>query len=77
MLQLPAFLAPAQFTDAALALAQVQKIYNAQIDHLRSCMQQFVKGSQMTTQPRRKKFVLVTRLCGFIPTVYRAPICQI
>ena len=41
---LPAFIAPAQFTDAAQALAQVQKIYNAQIDHLRSCMQQFVNG---------------------------------
>ena len=41
---LPAFIAPAQFTDAALALAQVQKIYNAQIEHLRSSMQQFVKG---------------------------------
>jgi AMP nucleosidase len=43
MHQLPAFIAPAQFTDAALALEQVQKIYNAQIDHLRSSMQQFVK----------------------------------
>ena len=44
MHQLPAFIAPAQFTDAASALAQVQKIYNAQIEHLRSSMQQFVKG---------------------------------
>jgi AMP nucleosidase len=42
--QLPAFIAPAQFTDAALALAQVQKIYNAQIDHLRVSMQHFVKN---------------------------------
>jgi AMP nucleosidase len=42
--QLPAFIAPAQFTDAALALAQVQKIYNAQIDHLRLSMQLFVKN---------------------------------
>jgi AMP nucleosidase len=43
-LHLPAFIAPAQFTDAALALAQVQKIYTAQIDHLRVSMQHFVKN---------------------------------
>ena len=40
--QLPAFIAPAQFTDAALALAQVQTIYSAQIEHLRLAMHQFV-----------------------------------
>jgi AMP nucleosidase len=50
MHNLPAFIAPAQFTDAASALAQVQKIYNAQIDHLRSCMQQFVKGDASGNQ---------------------------
>ena len=43
-LHLPAFIAPAQFTDAALALAQVQMIYNAQIEHLRISMQHFVKN---------------------------------
>ena len=44
MYYLPPFIAPAQFTDAALALAQVQAIYSAQIDHLRHAMQQFVQG---------------------------------
>jgi AMP nucleosidase len=39
---LPAFIAPAQFTDAASAIAQVQTIYNAQIEHLRTAMQRFV-----------------------------------
>ncbi len=39
---LPPFIAPAQFTDAAAAMAQVQTIYNAQIEHLRSAMQRFV-----------------------------------
>ncbi len=43
---LPPFIAPAQFTDAAAALAQVQTIYNAQIDHLRRAMQQFVADGQ-------------------------------
>jgi AMP nucleosidase len=39
---LPAFIAPAQFTDAASAIAQVQTIYNAQIEHLRTAMHRFV-----------------------------------
>jgi AMP nucleosidase len=39
---LPAFVAPAQFTDAATAIAHVQTIYNAQIEHLRTAMQRFV-----------------------------------
>jgi AMP nucleosidase len=46
-LHLSAFIAPAQFNDAALALAQVQKIYNAQIDHLRVSMQHFVKNDAL------------------------------
>jgi AMP nucleosidase len=41
---LPPFIPPAEFTDAAAALAQVQEIYNAQIDHLRVSMQHFVKN---------------------------------
>ena len=41
---LPAFIAPAQFTDAAAAIAHVQTIYNAQIEHLREAMQRFVAG---------------------------------
>ena len=55
MHQLPAFIAPAQFTDAALALAQVQKIYNAQIDHLRSSMQHFVQDDGGLTKSAPQK----------------------
>ena len=50
---LPAFIAPAQFTDAAAAMAQVQTIYNAQIEHLRSAMQRFVAGNDTETQPSK------------------------
>ena len=40
----PPFVAPTRFTDPAAALAQVQAIYNASIDHLRSALQRFVAG---------------------------------
>ncbi len=50
---LPAFIAPAQFTDAAAAMAQVQTIYNAQIEHLRSAMQRFVAAGDAETQPSK------------------------
>ena len=38
------YLAPAQFTDASAALAQVQHIYQQQMAHLRQAMQDFVAG---------------------------------
>ena len=44
MLNQPTFIAPQRFTDAALALAQVHRIYDAAIAHLRSCMHAFVAG---------------------------------
>ena len=44
MLNQPTFIAPQRFTDPALALAQVCKIYDAAIAHLRHSMQQFVAG---------------------------------
>ena len=44
---LPAFIAPAQFTDAAAAVAHVQTIYNAQIEHLRMAMQRFVANGHV------------------------------
>ena len=50
--QLSVFVAPAQFTDAAAALAQVQKIYNAQIGHLRSAMHAFVARRDVTAPPK-------------------------
>ena len=48
---LPPFIAPAQFTDAAAAMVQVQTIYNAQIEHLRSAMQRFVANGDTETNP--------------------------
>ncbi|APW40202.1 AMP nucleosidase [Rhodoferax koreense] len=44
---LPAFIAPSRFTDPAAALAQVQHIYQQQIDHLRHAMQRFVAGDTL------------------------------
>ena len=44
MPNMPAFIAPTRFTDAAAALAQVQTIYNASIAHLRGAMRRFVAG---------------------------------
>jgi len=44
---LPAFIAPSRFTDAAAALAQVQHIYQLQIEHLRNAMQRFVAGDTL------------------------------
>ena len=41
----PDFIAPTQHRDAESALAQVQCIYNASIDHLRRHMQAFVAGT--------------------------------
>ena len=48
---LPPFIAPAQFTEAAAAMAQVQTIYNAQIEHLRSAMQRFVANGDTAAKP--------------------------
>ncbi|MBS0507442.1 MAG: AMP nucleosidase, partial [Proteobacteria bacterium] len=38
------FAQPTLHSDPAAALAQVQRIYQQQIDHLRSAMQRFVTG---------------------------------
>ena len=40
----PPFIAPQSFTNAADALAQVRKIYDSSIAHLRQAMQRFVAG---------------------------------
>ena len=48
---LPSFIPPAQFTDAAAALAHVQTIYNAQIEHLRHAMQRFVASDDDDASP--------------------------
>ena len=44
MSSLPLFIAPARFTDAEAALAQVQAIYRSSVDHLRGALQRFVAG---------------------------------
>ncbi|WP_087747732.1 MULTISPECIES: AMP nucleosidase [unclassified Acidovorax] len=44
MPQIPDFIAPTRHTDPADALAQVQRIYQQQIGHLRTAMQRFVAG---------------------------------
>jgi AMP nucleosidase len=44
---LPAFIAPARFTDPAAALAKAREIYDASVAHLRDAMQRFVAGEDM------------------------------
>ncbi|MGA0570311.1 AMP nucleosidase [Variovorax sp. VNK109] len=43
----PPFIAPARFTNAEAALAQVQAIYNNSLEHLRAAMQRFVAGETL------------------------------
>ena len=52
MSHLPTFIAPARFTDAAAALDQVARIYDASIAHLRQSMQQFVANDAPMTHVR-------------------------
>lgn len=54
----PTFMAPTRHTSADKALAQVQAIYQKQIDHLRSAMQRFVAGEN-PTQPVRAFYPFV------------------
>jgi AMP nucleosidase len=48
MANLPPFIAPTRYSDATAALAQVQRIYDSSISHLRSAMQRFVAGDDTT-----------------------------
>jgi AMP nucleosidase len=48
----PDFIAPTQHHDAESALAQIQHIYNASIQHLRHHMQAFVAGAEYTQRVR-------------------------
>ena len=52
MSSLPPFIAPLKFTDPAAALAQVMRIYDASIAHLRQAMAQFVAGDNNTGHVR-------------------------
>ena len=44
---LPAFIAPARFTDPSAALARAREIYDTNIAHLREAMQRFVAGDTL------------------------------
>ncbi len=50
--QLPPFIAPMRFSDADAALAQVMRIYEGSIAHLRQAMQDFVAGRELDTHVR-------------------------
>jgi AMP nucleosidase len=47
MTALPLFIAPTRFEDAESALAQVRRIYDGSIAHLRDTLQRFVSGSDV------------------------------
>jgi len=49
---LPPFIAPTRFTDAAAALAQVQRIYQEGLAHLREAMLRFVAGETLPGRAR-------------------------
>ena len=49
---MPAFIAPARFTDAAAALAQVRAIYSGGLQHLRDAMLRFVAGETLPGRVR-------------------------
>ncbi len=46
----PPFVPPARYDDAAAALAQVRAIYDANVAHLRDCLQRFVAGEPIEPQ---------------------------
>ncbi len=49
---MPAFIAPARFTDPDAALEQVRLIYNGGLQHLREAMQRFVAGESLPGRVR-------------------------
>jgi AMP nucleosidase len=46
----PPFIPPARFDDPAAALAQVRTIYDANVAHLRDCLQRFVAGEPVEAE---------------------------
>jgi AMP nucleosidase len=48
----PPYVAPARFDDPGAALAQVQRIYDASVDHLRAALQRFVAGEMPAARVR-------------------------
>ena len=51
-MQTPPFIAPARFDDPDAALAQVRRIYDHSIAHLRDSLQRFVAGQNMAEHVR-------------------------
>lgn len=49
---LPPFIAPTQFDNAAVALAQVEAIYQNSLTHLRGALSRFVAGEALTSHVR-------------------------
>ena len=49
---LPPFTAPTAYLDPSQALAQVQRLYQQGIDHLRQAMKRFVAGENFTDRVR-------------------------
>ena len=47
MTNLPLFIAPAQYTSPAAALAKAREIYDSSIQHLREAMKRFVAGDDL------------------------------
>jgi AMP nucleosidase len=52
MPQLPDFIAPQRFTAPAAALAQVQRLYEASVGHLRVALQRYVAGEELAGRVR-------------------------
>jgi AMP nucleosidase len=48
----PPFIAPARFSDPAAALEQLRAIYDANVGHLRDCLQRFVQGETLSGRVR-------------------------
>ena len=48
----PIYVAPAQFTDPAAALAQVRAIYDSSVSHLRASLAAFVGGDDLAGRVR-------------------------
>ena len=52
MIKLPSFTAPTRHTDAASALAEVQRIYAQATEHLKTHLQYFTMGHEFTDRVR-------------------------
>ncbi len=66
MPHLPDFIAPAQYSDAHAALAQVQRIYDASLAHLRLGLQHFVTRADPATSVGKPGFRKVRACYPFV-----------